>query len=957
MYTPVITSLCAPHVRGATVSRLLILVAALSASACFRLAPPPVVVHVDEDAHTGVALAAEDVRAFSEAMGRTVTLLEDEGLTDCVEGELHIVVLGADDESAFLPALDDAQAIALKEQRCGGKGSLVVTRGGSVLAAQWAAYDLLERFGVRFFHPEETYVPERLVMPDDPLDVALVPFLRWRTMNVHRTHPVELSPPDPIPEGLDMGVHQRRWIDWCVRNKHTAASGWDKEHVGNYAYDRGFPRQAGINLLNTQQGGRPVIDPDDPRPEEVQIEEAIVAALEPGEGEPPTTAFGFQFNPSEFTEANPFDTVRRLTFIADWFAQNRPEILLTTINHGTAGELVDGYGVRFFDLPMFAPTNLGVRVHTLMFYDVVREAPVYGNDDFRFLYTFMRREAANRRIIYYPESSWWLTFDLPVPLFLAPATLDARELDLAVLGDLASTSDDDVTGLYGHHLFTSGQEWGYWLIDWCTSRMTWTRGTRAFDCVSELTSLFDGGEIVRAVLLDVAKRQAVEMRDPEIIRYLVGSDDETETALLAGIDFHPLPLAPADVVSLSDDGVAALEAQSLAPLRAIRDAYAADAARLRAVIDRNPVHTKARLLREIVDGIEIYGLRAAHAVVVLETALALRAALAEGSLERVNTAAEGVDAARAITDAARLVVFAREGDYRYPDVLTIDGDEPGTPGAVPNQSIYPYRYLSRTHRMFYWTRPDDQLAALFGEGLEYVLPNRRVLVLGTVLDVGLVADTVDSLAVAWGDGASDATTTHTYDAQGHYAWTLDATLPTAAIHHEDDAFVVAERYAFRKSRLKVVEPRGAAAIEGLLPGAVIGLGTFAGDDVMLFGVVEETVDDTALVVAERGKIHLRGRTGLVSESGDLALDLRGVGQVTVKDAVLAVSLDDTRPDGALLDITGTLFTDDIIALLVSVGGFDEEGARSLVASLLEYTVDTLPPDIPFSLRADGFVTP
>jgi hypothetical protein len=951
------TSFCALHAGRRMTSSFALVVALLASNACFRLAPAPVIVHVAEDAHMGVALAATDMRAFSEAMGRVSTLVRDAGPARCVEGELHIVVLGADGEDTRVPMIEDPQGIAISEFRCGGKGSLIVTRGGSPLAAQWAAYDLLERLGVRFFHPEETFAPERLVLPDEPLAVSEVPFLRWRTMNVHRTHPVELSPPDPIPEGLDMGAHQRRWIDWCVRNKHTAASGWDKEHVGTYAYDRGFPRQSGINLLNTQQGGRPVIDPDDPRSEEVQIEEAIVAALEPDAGEPPTTVFGFQFNPSEFTEANPFDTVRRLTFIADWFAQNRPEVLLTTINHGTAGEPVDGYGVRFFDLPMFAPTNLGVRVHTLMFYDVVREAPVYGNDDFRFLYTFMRREAPHRRIIYYPESSWWLTFDLPVPLFLAPVTLDAREVDLAVLGDLASTTDDDVTGLYGHHLFTSGQEWGYWLIDWCTSRMTWKRGTRAVDCVFELTSLFDGGEVVRAVLLDVAKRQTAEMRDPEIIRYLVGSDDETEVALLAGIDFHPLPLAPAEVLLLSDDAVAALESRSLAPLRAIRDAYGADAARVRSVLARNPLHTEQRLLREIADGIEVYGLRAAHAVVVLETALALRAALAEGSLTRVNEAADGVEAARAITDAARLVVREREGDYRYPDVLTIDGDEPGTPGAVANQSIYPYRYLSRTHRMFYWTRPDDQLAALFGEGLEYVRPNRRVLVLGSSLEVGLVADDIDALAISWGDGTSGASTSHTYAAQGVYAWTLDATLPTAAIHHEDEAFVVDERFAFRKGRLKVVEPRGAAAIEGLLPGAVIGIGTFAAQNVMIFGVVETSVDDIGEVVAERGKLVTRSRTGLVSESGDLALDLRGVGQVTVTDAVIVVSYDDARPDGVLLDIAGTLFTDDIVALLVSVGGFDEEGARSLVASLLEYTVDTLPPEIPFSLRADGFVTP
>jgi len=935
-------------------SLLALTLAALS-SACFRLDPVPVVVHVAEDAPFGVRLAAGDVRSFAEKMGRETRFTHDAAPARCIEGAVHVVVLSPGEESDVVAALDDPQAIAVVERRCGGRGSLVVTRGETDLSAQWAAYELLERWGVRFFHPEETFVPETLDVPLLPLDIHEVPFLRWRTMNVHRTHPVELSAPEPLLPGVDMGAHQRRWVDWCIRNKHTAASGWDAAFIGNYAYDRGLPRQAGINLLNTQQGFEPVIDPDDPRPEEVQIEEAIVDALAPIAGAPEASAFGFQFNPSEFTEADPDDTVRRLTFIADWFAEHRPDVLLTTINHGTHGEPVPGYDVRFFDLSMFAPTNLGVRVHTLMFYDVVRPAPVYGNEDFRFLYTFMRREAEQRRIIYYPESSWWLTFDLPVPLFLAPATIDAREVDLDVLGDLASTSDEQTNGLYGHHLFTSGQEWGYWMIDWCTSVMTWRRGTRTFDCVSEVARLFDGGDVVREVLLDVAERQAVEMRDPEIIRYLVGSDDETEIAFRAGIVFHPLPLAPSEIVLLSDDGVAALESASLAPLRVIRDTYAADTARLRALLPRNVVHTRARLLREIADGLEMYGLRAAHAVVVIETALALRVALAEGSLEQVGAASEGVDAARAITDAARLVVRAREAEYRYPDALTIDGDEPGTEGAVPNKTIYPYRYLSRTHRMFYWVRPDDQLAALFGEGLELVSPNRRVMTLGTTLDVGLLADEVSGLSVDWGDGEANSEETHVYAAQGAYAWTLDATLPTAAVHHEDDAFVVSERHAFRKGRLRVQQPSGAAAIEGLLPGAVVGLGTFDGEDVLVFGVDEAPVDDIAEVRATKDKLVVRARNGLTSETADLALDLEGVGAVVVKDATIAIVLDDARPNGSFLDITGTLLTDDIVALLVSVGGFDETGARQLVASLLEYTVETLPPDVPFVLRADGFI--
>src|SRR5690606_22153022 len=132
-------------------------------------------------------------------------------------------------------------------------------------------------------------------------------------------------------------------------------------------------------------------------------------------------------------------------------------------------------------------------------------------------------------------------------------------------------------------------------------------------------------------------------------------------------------------------------------------------------------------VREVYDGLRVFSLRARHAVVVYEAALALRQALLAADLDAVNAAYTGVEEARALTESARAHVRSREADYRYPPALTIAGDEPGSEGAIENRSVYPYRYLSRTHRLFYWTRPDEQLAALFGEGLDLVTPSRRVL--------------------------------------------------------------------------------------------------------------------------------------------------------------------------------------------------------------------------------------
>jgi hypothetical protein len=71
---------------------------------------------------------------------------------------------------------------------------------------------------------------------------------------------------------------------------------------------------------------------------------------------------------------------------------------------------------------------------------------------------------------------------------------------------------------------------------------------------------------------------------------------------------------------------------------------------------------------------------------------------------------------------------------------------------------------------------------------------------------------------------------------------------------------------------------------------------------------------------------------------------RATGQVQatmlVQDAVIQV-------EGQGLSLTGALSTDAVVQALVQIGGFDDVGARRLVASTLGYTPETLPETVPF----------
>ena len=919
------------------------LVVSLWLAACGDNAEAPrVVVHTPAPVSAGIRVAVDDLlRDLSTLTGEVVG--ESSAAGGCGRGEVRVEVRPPD------PALG-AQRYTIREERC-GTGHFVVVTGGDDLAVQWAIYDLAERIGIRYFHPEQTYYPLAPIWPEEPLDVDERPSFVARSMHVHRTHPVELSPPLEDAARLQMDDLQRRWIDWNVKLRQTEIDGWDAEWVGDHAYVRGFPRGAGFNLLNAQQGGRPILDPDDPRPEEEQIAEAIDEQMAEVAGLPPVSRFDFQFNPSEFTVAGEEDTVRRLTFITEYISERWPDVVIRTINHGTAQEPGPVHGIRFFDLSELAPAALGVKVHALMFYGLDRAAPVYGNESFEYFADWIAEQQAIRRITWYPESSWWLTFDLPVPLYLAPVTLEARGRDIEILAPWLATDPAAPTGVHGHHLFTSGQEWGYWLIDYCTARMAWDAELGWEGCLDWVTAALDEGETIGRVLREVTARQAVDLRDPDLLAMLVGSDDETEAAAEAGIVFHPLPPRPAALLAWDDARVATFVADSLEPLDAMAADYDRWADDIEATLPAQSL-AQAPWVREIRDGLRIFALRARHARAVYDTALALRSAVATADFDAIAVAEEGVAAAQDITDQARAVVTAREDEYRYHRDLATAGGEPGSGDEIPNLTVYPYRVLARTHRLFYWTRPDEQLAAMFGAGLEQVTVNERILRQDTALEVSILAETITMLTVAWGDGVVEtALAPHLYPAQGFYDWSLDVLHAGGVIAHDDRAAIVARRMVFPDGSLRVTAPEGADLIEGLLPGFVAGIGSDGTGDFLVTGRL-----DGEAPISARDSLVRHTRTGMTTAAADFPVTLGGVGSATVQDAVITIG-DGAGPDDRRLTITGELATDEIVALLVGTGAFDEAGAREIIASTLGYTVETLPDLLPFQLDATGSEPP
>ncbi len=910
---------------------------------------------ISDEAPDAVAAVASQVVGYLDLMGRTVTLetvsrdsAADEPMpTDCVaeEGRVYFVGDGVG-EDFNRSSGDNGQTWEFREESCAW-GFAVALDGGGLLGRQYAAYEWLHSVGVRFFHPEFEYVPSSLYIADGragdsiagPRTRRHTPDFHWRSVSLHLTHPLELG--DIYREGIaeyeDEGV---RYIDWQLKNLASYGhGGFGSGEYRSYGHDRGFIRTAGFALHNQQQGASNIIDPDDPRSEEEQIAEAIDARM--GSGPDYPALFQFTFNASEFTEIPDEDIVRQLTFIADYFAENYPDTLLQCINHGTAGEPTPNYGVRFYDLPKFAPNNLGVSVHTLMFYDLFRPAPVYGNEDFNYLYDFMVEEYRDRRLWYYPESAWWLTFDIAVPLYL-PITIEARDRDIQSIAFMLEG------GLDGHRVFGSGHEWGYWQNEYCSLRMAADLSYRYTDCLDDITApLGSGARDVRDILDQVIQSQERDFIYGDTLAWLVGTDPETEVAASIGFQFHPLPPSASQIMRWTLDEVDTWQGSILPALQMMDDDYTDFVARLReVVVDGDP--EAQPILDEIIDGVEVTGLRARHAWQVYGAAVLARQAQLLFDSGIADLAADLLEEAKQTTEDAIAVVRRREQGYRYEPIERSIGGGPAQ-DEDDNWTIYKYRYLNRTHHGYYYTRIDDQVEEALSRSPALFEIEDTVIEVGEELRVVISDPTRTGEIVDFGDGGGPVTgntsdpivVTNAYDDVGTYDVDVE-------IAHGDDIDVFSTAVAVVSNETHtgfsatIIEPAGAALIEGVLPALVVGP---MNDSVVVgFSSTPDHKVRAGLWTAAQGL-----GDGLNAQTGELIVPVinRSSGNILTSLLVSDVTL--TEVDDTL-EVAGNLDTDAIVRAVVAVGGFEISGARSIVASTLGYTVNTLPADVPFLVR-------
>jgi hypothetical protein len=944
-------------------------------------------------------------RAGVEALARDwraglVLVLEAEQLCPDLFPAASLEALGA---SGFRLVTTEAGDFA---NRLGDHGATILYAAGRTpFAHHYATYEILRRLGARFYHPEEEHLPRNdpaalRARARTPTAVArrgadgkalddYLPDFEERSYTFHGAHPLEHL------EAFSDAAHPLREAEnlnaWVIKNRGNLLKGATrgvapleryeqrKAELDAFLATMRVPASAGITLHNQQQGANAVVDPASPIPPRQQIEDHVAKQLAAA---PDAESFGIHFGPTEFTTTPDQETLDWINWAGQKALSLKPTLRVEVNNHITGSQPTGrsdlgcptGTNAKqscdYYDLAFHTDKRFAVKVHTVMFYPLSGAARVYNQKSFSHKLCLMKKASAEGRpLTWFPEGSWWLSFDNPVPVYL-PLYLWSRGKDLELLRPLLRSRGGGT--LDRHRMFNSGHEWGYWQQDYAVGLWHWNAEVTLEEVVGELVdplcapAAWRSGCAARSeaakVLLELMAHQAevfLEKSDHKglpggLYAYFAGEDPADEIAAATGLEFRPVKVPFSTVARWSQAQLAGFRGSDLAALASIEQAHVGWLARLKA-LEASVPEAGQSWLQEIVDGVEINLLRARQAHRLYGAVIARREAQLGGGADA--SAAIFAEAERTLADA-EAVIRRREARYRYPAAQMFGGGLTAET-AVPNGTTYPYRVHTKTHLLSYWkNRHEDVKAVLAGKlgGDALVLspvfaPPGAPLSLTWPAKSGLTA----TLSVG-SQAATEQTSSLELAGEGFFPLAGKLVLPGGGELALSGGVARASLLASSpKKALSLKQPDSSLAQSVLNPlfpalrwavvgGAAPGI-AFAPD-------LDDDGDADYAHAAFAASSAAHGATfsGSVAGAYRLPLPNPGGGGETLTVTLSSLTVSGTQSAGKIdspVRLAGKLSVEDLVQALIDLAGFDRKGALAILATVLGFDAASPPAEVSF----------
>lgn len=569
-------------------------------------------------------------------------------------------------------------------------------------------YGLLqEQLGFKFIHPRETLLPHHANWPlPSNFHWQATPRFEKRGFHLHTLHPTELAEQLNNPAYPSALADVREYLDWLARNgqnvmqfyllRDADADKWitHARQIVSYSHERGIKVGVAFSLSMIQQRAFQVLNLLKPFPSyHSQIDNSLArlfqvpwdfVTLELTMGEYLPNLATLLPGTSEYLVREVTGKYRTRLFFATHVIRRANEITSQAVPHHTQS----GPGT-------------GILIHTVMNYALSdSRAPVYGNKNLSFMLDRAVLESKRRETWFWPESSYWVAYDSSVPLFLL-TYLEARWCDLNTAENI---------GLPGHLTFSSGWEWGYWLVDWSIARWSWRYAKNGvihrpgpLSCMEDILPSPAMGNLWKEAL-------ALEkhyLKEKELIRYLAATTPFAELPRRFRKSFQPSPEFCAAKLFLGNT-----KSEQELPRKVVAD-LTDYAERMDRIVEQMSRELAKQFGGQTADQREILSLAselktclAMSALRAHHRATTIRALLAgeESTAAKVTSAADRdrlLREATAIRKKGLDLVHEQERHYRYPAEMI----------ARPRESMTAYRfgYLFPVSSLFFWKREEEQI--------------------------------------------------------------------------------------------------------------------------------------------------------------------------------------------------------------------------------------------------------